>query len=228
MDSQVKSKQRVADHGEVFTAEREVKAMCDLVKQETERIDSRFLEPACGDGNFLAEILRRKLAVVKSKYRRSAYDWERNSLLALGSLYGVDILSDNVQVCRDRLYEIWNSEYEAVCKRECNEETRESAKFILSLNIVCGNALTLLCVDADGNDTDIPIIFSEWTLPFNDARMQRKDYTFAELLMASDETEKNKQSGQGSLFANEDGETEPTFLKQYISHYRRLCNNDTV
>ena len=50
MTKQVKSKQRVADHGEVFTAEREVKAMCDLVKTETERIDSRFLEPACGDG----------------------------------------------------------------------------------------------------------------------------------------------------------------------------------
>lgn len=222
MAQQVKSKQRVADHGEVFTAEREVKAMCDLVKQETERIDSRFLEPACGDGNFLAEILRRKLAVVSTKYKRSAYDWERNALLALGSLYGVDILSDNVQACRDRLYDIWNTEYEAVCKRECNEETRKAAGFILSLNIVCGNALTLLCVDAEGNDTDIPIVFSEWTFPFNDARMQRKDYTFAELLMTADETEKNKQSGQGSLFANEDGETEPTFLKQYISHYRRI------
>ena len=94
---QVKSRQRVADHGEVFTAEREVKAMCDLVKQETERIDSRFLEPACGDGNFLAEILTRKLAIVKKKYKRSAYDWERNSLLALGSMYGVDILLDNIE-----------------------------------------------------------------------------------------------------------------------------------
>ena len=107
MSPQVKSRQRVADHGEVFTAEREVKAMCDLVKQETERIDSRFLEPACGDGNFLAEILARKLAVVKKKYRRSSYDWERNSLLALGSIYGVDILADNAQACRDCLYAIW-------------------------------------------------------------------------------------------------------------------------
>lgn len=96
MTKQVKSKQRVADHGEVFTAEREVEAMCDLVKQETERIDSRFLEPACGDGNFLSVILKRKLTVVTKKYRRSAYDWERNSLLALGSIYGVDIMLDNV------------------------------------------------------------------------------------------------------------------------------------
>lgn len=73
MEKQVKSKERVADRGEVFTAEREVKAMCDLVKDETERIDSRFLEPACGDGNFLAEILRRKLEVVKNKYKKSPY-----------------------------------------------------------------------------------------------------------------------------------------------------------
>ena len=104
MARQVKSKQRVADHGEVFTAEREVEAMCDLVKQETERIDSRFLEPACGDGNFLSVILKRKLAIVKKKYKRSAYDWERNSLLALGSLYGVDIMLDNVVACQERLF----------------------------------------------------------------------------------------------------------------------------
>lgn len=106
MERQVKSKQRVADHGEVFTADREVQAMCDLVKQETERIDSRFLEPACGEGNFLAEILKRKLAIVKKKYRRSAYDWERNSLLALGSMYGVDIMLDNAIACRQRLYAV--------------------------------------------------------------------------------------------------------------------------
>ena len=109
MEKQVKSKQRVADHGEVFTAEREVEAMCDLVKQETERIDSRFLEPACGDGNFLSVILKRKLDIVTKKYRRSAYDWERNSLLALGSLYGVDIMLDNVLACQDRLFEIWDT-----------------------------------------------------------------------------------------------------------------------
>ena len=227
MTKQIKSKQRVADHGEVFTAEREVEAMCDLVKQETERIDSRFLEPACGDGNFLSVVLKRKLAVVKKKYRRSAYDWERNSLLALGSLYGVDILLDNVIACQKRLYDIWNAEYTAVCKNECNEETRTSAKFILRLNIVCGNALTLMCLDAEGCELNVPIIFSEWTFPFNDARMQRKDYTFAELLMASDTTEKIKRTGQMNLFANEDGEVEPTFLKQYIAHYRHISEDDT-
>ena len=188
MSKQVKSRERVADHGEVFTADREVQAMCDLVKQETERIDSRFLEPACGDGNFLAEILKRKLAIVKKKYRKSVYDWERYSLLALGSMYGVDIMQDNCEICRERLYLIWEKEYNAVCKKECNDETKAAAQFILSRNIVCGNALTLMCVDSDCQDTIEPIVFSEWTFPFNNAQIQRKDYSFAELLSASDET----------------------------------------
>lgn len=227
MTKQVKSKERVAEHGEVFTAEREVEAMCDLVKQETERIDSRFLEPACGDGNFLSAILKRKLTVVTKKYKRSAYDWERYSLLALGSVYGVDIMQDNVLDCRERLFDIWNEEYSKVCKKECNDETRESAKFILRLNIVCGNALTLLCVDSDGNELKVPIVFSEWTFPFNDARMQRKDYTMAELLTASEQTEEIERTGQLSLFANEKGEVEPTLLKQYIAHYRRINEDNS-
>ena len=75
-NKQVKSKERVAQHGEVFTNDREVNAMLDLVKQETERIESRFLEPACGDGNFLAEILRRKLEVVTKLYKTNPFDWE--------------------------------------------------------------------------------------------------------------------------------------------------------
>lgn len=227
MTKQIKSRQRVADHGEVFTAEREVNAMCDLVKQETERIDSRFLEPACGDGNFLSVILKRKLEVVTKKYKKSSYDWERNSLLALGSMYGVDIQLDNVLACQERLFDIWNKEYKKVCKKETNDQTRESAMFILRLNIVCGNALTLLCVDAEGKELNVPIIFSEWTFPFNDARMQRKDYTMAELLNASEQTEEIERTGQFSLFANEDGEVEPTFLQQYIAHYRRISEDDT-
>ena len=105
--AQIKSKKRVASRGEVFTAEREVKAMCDLVKDETERIDSRFLEPACGDGNFLAEILTRKLNVVTKKYKKNLSDWEKYSLLAVSSLYGIDIMSDNAQECRKRLFSIW-------------------------------------------------------------------------------------------------------------------------
>lgn len=129
MQQQIKSRQRVTEHGEVFTAEREVKAMCDLVKQETERIDSRFLEPACGTGNFLTEILARKLAVVKSEYGRSPLEYEKYSLLAVSSLYGVDIMADNVETCRERLYKQWDKQYKAVCKKECNDDTRKSVRF---------------------------------------------------------------------------------------------------
>ncbi len=181
-ETQIKSKKRVADHGEVFTNEREVKAMCDLVDNETKRIDSLFLEPACGDGNFLAEILNRKLNIVSKKYKKSSYDWERNSLLALGSMYGVDILKDNVILCRTRLFDIWNDAYKKICKRDCIEETRRAAIFILSKNIVCGNALTLKCVDENANEIDKPIVFSQWTFPRNDSLIRREDFTFSELL----------------------------------------------
>jgi len=233
MTQQVKSKQRVADHGEVFTAEREIKAMCDLVKQETERIDSRFLEPACGNGNFLAEILSRKLAGVRKKYRKSPYDWERNSLLALGSIYGVDLLIDNCIECRQRLFKMWDKEYEAICKKECNDGTREAARFILSRNIVCGNALTLNCVDENGNVTTEPIVFSEWTFPFNDAFMQRSDYTFAELLSAEEEKPKRKkEKGEPKQMPLMDAEDiketisdEGVFRNKCISHYRRIHEN---
>ncbi len=218
---QIKSKQRVADRGEVFTAEREVKAMCDLVLTETQRIDSRFLEPACGNGNFLAEILSRKLDVCKRKYRRSSFDYERFSLLAIGSLYGVDIMQDNVVECRDRLFSIWEKHYKAICKKDCNDETRATAKIILQHNIVCGNALTLHCVDEQCNDTPEPIVFSEWTFPFNNALLQRTDYTFEDLL----QQEEGVKTKQQSLFDTQDND-QGTFLQKYICHYRRLQENE--
>lgn len=226
MTKQVKSKQRVADHGEVFTAEREVKAMCDLVKQETERIDSRFLEPACGDGNFLSEILSRKLAVVKKKYRRSPLDYEKNAILALSSVYGVDILQDNAIACRERLFAIWDKQYKAVCKKDCNDDTREAARFILSRNIVCGNALSLLCVDENGQDTDEPIVFSEWAF-ITGSQMQRKDYTFDGLLNGDNASRKKRaKKEQLTLFDDEpQPDDEGKFLKQYISDYRRVQDN---
>src|SRR5690348_9350074 len=111
MEAQVISKQRVADHGEVLTGKRVVNAMLDLVKQETERIDSRFLEPACGNGNFLTVILERKLAVVERRYGKSQLDFERYAVLAVSSIYGIDILPDNTHICRCRLFEIFDANY---------------------------------------------------------------------------------------------------------------------
>ena len=219
--SQTKSKERVRNLGEVFTAEREVKAMCDLVKDETERIDSRFLEPACGDGNFLAEILTRKLEVVKRKYKKSTLDYEKNAVLAISSVYGVDIMQDNVLACRDRLFKIWDKEYKTVCKKDCNDQTREAVKFILSKNIVCGNALTLKCVDENGNDTNEPIVFSEWAF-ITGFQMQRQDYTFAHLLEMNNEEKQTKK--QQSMF--DDKEDEGKFLRRYVTHYRRVQENE--
>lgn len=214
---QTKSRQRVRDHGEVFTNEREVKAMCDLVKDETERIDSRFLEPACGDGNFLAEILTRKLEIVKRKYKKSTLDYEKNAVLAASSIYGVDILIDNVIACRERMFKIWDKEYKAVCKKDCNDMTRDAVRFILKRNIVCGNALTLKCVDENGNETDEPIVFSEWAF-ITGFQMQRSDYTFAELLVPSDDTKQMRIDDTPS--------DEGTFLKKYVTHYRRVQENE--
>lgn len=180
-DKQVKSKQRVADHGEVFTSEREVNAMLDLVKQETERIDSRFLEPACGDGNFLAEILRRKLAVVKKQYGKSPSDYEKYAVLAATSIYGVDILQDNVEECRERMFAIWDKEYTAACKQEVNQDCREAVRFILQRNILCGNALSLKQVDALQQDLPEPIVFSEWAF-VTGILLKRRDFRLDELL----------------------------------------------
>lgn len=202
---QIKSKERVAEHGEVFTNEREVKAMCDLVGQECDRIDSRFLEPACGDGNFLAEILTRKLNRVKQLYKKNPYDYERYSVLAISSIYGVDIMKDNAAECRARLFELWNKEYQSVCKKSCNNETREAIIYMLSQNILCGNALTMMQVDENQQDTDLPIIFPEWSLIMG-TKLKRRDFRLDVLLKANTKPEDNKQE---SLFDDE--------LSEYLS-----------
>ena len=180
MAQQIKSKQRVTDHGEVFTNEREVNAMLDLVKQETERIDSRFLEPACGEGAFLTEILRRKLSVVKSRYAKNAFYYERYSVQAVMSIYGVDILEDNAAICRDNLFEIWDKEYTAICKVQANDECREVVKFILQTNIICGDALTM----KQNNGT--PITFAEWSFVCP-AMVKRRDYQLDVLLSGNEQ-----------------------------------------
>lgn len=174
-----KSKARVRDSGEVFTAKREVDAMLDLVHSETERIESRFLEPACGNGNFLAPILERKLAVVQQRYKKSQIEYERNVLVALGSIYGVDILEDNVKECRDRLYKLFEDAYMSLYKNKASTKVCLSAKVIINRNILWGNALDLKTADPSNPQ---PIIFSEWSRPFNDSRIKRHDYDYEEIV----------------------------------------------
>ena len=176
-DKQVVSKQRVADHGEVYTGAREVNAMLDLVRQETERIDSRFLEPACGTGNFLAEILARKLGVVETRYAGSQIEWERYAVLAAGSVYGIDILADNVAACRERLFTLFDRAYTGRYKRRAKDEVRAAVRFVLGRNIIHGDALTLKSV----GETPQPIVFSEWSL-VTGSLFKRRDFAFHELI----------------------------------------------
>ena len=205
---------------EVFTAEREVKAMCDLVKDETGRIDSRFLEPACGDGNFLAEILGRKLAAVSRQYAKSPDDWEKYSILALSSLYGIDILRDNAQACRDRLLAIWRDQYGTECGSDVpagqKNEAEKAAEFILRRNIRCGNALSLKEVDDAQNDSDRPIVFSEWSLIGE--QLKRRDFAFNSLVNQDFANE------AGSLFSDLGVEAEIfSPVKEFpLIHYRRV------
>jgi len=151
--------------------------MLDLVKQEAERIESRFLEPACGTGNFLAEILERKLRVVEARYGRSQLEYERYAVLAVSSIYGIDILADNVRECQKRLFGVFDSAYTRLFKKKCKEACRAAVRFVLERNIIWGDALTLKTVgEKPGN-----IVFSEWS-PVNGSMLKRRDFTFSELL----------------------------------------------
>lgn len=180
MDTQIKSKERVSAHGEVFTAPREVNAMLDLVKAETERIDSRFLEPACGDGNFLIEILRRKLAICETRVKAKQYtqlQYEHDAIWALSSIYGIELLADNAAACRERLLNYFMEQYRALFKSKCKDKCIEAARYILSKNIIHGDALTYKRVDKP----DEWIRISEWGF-IADGKVVRRDYEFSYLV----------------------------------------------
>lgn len=183
--SSIKSRKRVADHGEVFTPAWMVEAMLDLVKGETERIDSRFLEPACGDGNFLVQILRRKLAAVELKYGRSDFERRHYALLALMCLYGIELLTDNIAECRAKLLTIF-AEYMNLTP---SDELYRAAFYVLSQNLVHGDARTMRAHDT------LPITFAEWGY-LGKGRFQRRDFRLDVLTGAS------AYSQEGDLFAN--------------------------
>jgi hypothetical protein len=218
-NNQTKSKKRVAEHGEVFTAEREVNAMLDLVKQETERIDSRFLEPACGNGNFLAEILHRKLTVVKSRYGKNTDDYERYAVVAVTSIYGVELLSDNADECRMRLFAIFDKEYTANCRKKANDETREAVRFILQRNILCGDALTMKKSD------DVPIVFAEWS-PVNGCLLKRRDFELSHMLEERTENLQFDLFG-GTYEIDATGAVVLTPIREFPPiHYRRVQEHE--
>jgi hypothetical protein len=218
---QVKSKERVASHGEVFTALREVNAMLDLVKPETERIDSRFLEPACGDGNFLVEILRRKLAVVKRRYASSPDDYERHAVLALSSVYGVELLPDNAEQCRLRLFELFESEYAANCRRSANDETRDAVRHILLHNILCGDALTMKTIEGE------PILFAEWSA-LDGCLLKRRDFRLDQMLQTGTSGLQLDLFGEAGIYESDgQGDVVLTPVREYPPvHYRRVVDHE--
>ena len=214
MEKQVVSRKRVADHGEVLTAKREVAAMLDLVKQETERIESRFLEPACGDGNFLTEILERKLRVVESRYGKSQLDYERYAVLAVSSIYGIDILEDNVAACRQRLFVVFDQNYTALFNTAATDDCRRAVKYILERNIIWGDALTLKSV----GDNTKPIVFSEWS-PVNGSQLKRRDFAFHGLLDHAAGLPLFSDLGEDAFI--------PTPVKEYpLTHFLKIADAD--
>ncbi|WP_424445964.1 N-6 DNA methylase [Microbacterium sp. CH-015] len=170
----VKSRQRVADHGEVFTPRWLVDDMLDLVKSETERIDSRFLEPACGSGNFLVPILERKLAVVQRRYGKSAFEERHYALFGLMCIYGIELLADNAIECRENLA----GTFARVLKLDGSDPLTAAAEAVLASNIVQGDALAM--TDAAG----APIVFPEWAY-LGRGRYQRRDFRYDALTQRS-------------------------------------------
>ena len=181
----VKSKQRVADHGEVFTPAWMVEAMLDLVKDEAQRIDSRFLEPACGSGNFLVQVLRRKLAAVEFRYGKSDFERRHYALLALMCIYGIELLPDNITECRANLLDIF-AEYLSL---DATDDLHRAANHVLSLNLVHGDALTMK------DNGAAPIAFAEWGY-LGKGKFQRRDFRFDIL------THSSAFSAEDSLFAH--------------------------
>jgi len=166
----VKSKQRVADHGEVFTPAWMVEDMLNLVKSETERIDARFLEPACGSGNFLVPVLQRKLAAVQARHGRSDFEKRHYALFALMCVYGIELLSDNVQECRENLLETFIN----FLGRDSDEQWSRAAQKVLEANVVQGDALTMTTTGGE------PITFPEWGY-LGKGRYQRRDFDYVNL-----------------------------------------------
>lgn len=213
--SYVKSKQRVADHGEVFTPEWMVDAMLDLVKDETERIDSRFLEPACGSGNFLVPVLRRKLAAVELKYGNSSFERQHYALLGLMCIYGIELLPDNIVECRANLLKSL-ADYLGV---DDKADAYRAGFWVLSQNLVHGDALTM---QTHGGQ---PITFAEWGY-LGKGKFQRRDFRFDNL------TQSSKFSAKGSLFTHlgkhEIFEPWKTYPPQTIAELATLAAEATV
>ena len=215
-EKQIKDKSRVSNFGEVLTSKREVLNMLNLVNTETSRLDSRFLEPACGDGNFLTEVLNSKLDILEKNYSKNQYEIEKFSIQIFTSIYGIDILEDNIISARERLFNQYFDLYNKKFKSNINQKLLDCIKYILKLNLVHADALSLKNVKNDKF-----IIFSEWSL-VND-KIKRRDFEYKNLIDYA-------PFEKGTLFSDLGDEVIiPTPIKEYpLTHFLDIIPKNGV
>jgi len=215
-EQQIKDKSRVSNFGEVLTSKREVLDMLNLVNTETTRLDSRFLEPACGDGNFLTEVLNFKLNVLEKNYSKNQYEFEKFSIQIFSSIYGIDILEDNIISARERLFNQYFDLYSKKFKSDINQKLLNCIKYILEVNLVHADALTLKTTKNDKF-----IIFSEWSL-VND-KIKRRDFEYKNLIDYA-------PFEKGTLFSDLGDEVIiPTPIKEYpLTHFLDIIPKNGV
>ena len=217
---QVKSKERVKDFGEVFTNPREVKAMLDLVKDESYKIDSTFLEPACGNGNFLIEILDRKMKTV-SETANNQDEWTLLALIAVGSIYAIDIQDDNVQESKERLFSRVCEVFQEIFNEQLSEDVQKAFNHVLDLNVIHGDGLTGL---QHGENANKEIMFSSWNFDslLEENKVIREDFSMNAMITHNNRQKTNKEvnTSSGSLFAMiqqevVEEEQKPDCVKEY-------------
>ena len=215
-EQQIKDKSRVSNFGEVLTSKREVLDMLNLVNTETSRLDSRFLEPACGDGNFLTEVLNFKLDILEKNYSNNQYEFEKFSIQIFTSIYGIDILEDNIISARERLFNQYFDLYSKKFKSDINQKLLNCIKYILEVNLVHADALTL-----KKTKNDKFIIFSEWSL-VND-KIKRRDFEYKNLIDYA-------PFEKGTLFSDLGDEVIiPTPIKEYpLTHFLDIIPKNGV
>lgn len=201
----IKSKDRVRDHGEVFTPDFIVEEMLNLVKNETERIESRFLEPACGNWNFLIKVLERKIDTITKKYKKNQNEFEKYLIIATWSIYWIDLMIDNIEEAKIRLYKKIEKSYVYIYKWTIKEGFLMTIKTILSKNLIQWNALTLQNKDWE------PIKFSQRSLIWKN-KIKVREFIFDELIR----NESRNSDAQNTLFWDS---WKPVFIPEPIKDY---------
>ena len=222
------SRQRVMDHGEVFTPPGLVNDMLDLVAGECERVDSRFLEPACGHGNFLVEVLRRRLALVDLRHKQRT-QWEPNALLGLACLYGIELLHDNVSDCRNRLQNLFAEHYSARYGKSAKPACIAAAGTIARTNILLGDALKMTTVGSKVYPAE-PLVFTEWSL-LSGGKFKCRLYEYHDLSQPPPGALSGLFVAASARLTDEDGK--PVYIPRQVAdrspvHYLKLAELERV